>query len=208
MWATALASCTGLSGSWYWAVCDEGCYVMQTAAGRTSSCWAAAVSLLVQVWVEQLCGRLLSHDRASYAAEQQEQNSAMRLIITRIKNIADSLHAVQQTLRDARAKAAEAAAAVSAAAASGSNPLVAASAAEKDVKTYEQQTLSMVGQMVNEFEQLRKTKANMSRLALVEYIVSGPGAIEWGRKLAGIQVCVRVFLGRFFVGLLKKFIGF
>lgn len=119
----------------------------------------------------------------------------MRLILTRMRNIADTLSTVQISLREARADAAAAGGA-----GSGDGTLTppglqargstASSRAEfeKRVKTYEQQTLSMVGQMVNEFEQLRKTKANLSRLALAEYLVAGPGAVEWGRKLANLQV--------------------
>jgi hypothetical protein len=53
---------------------------------------------------------------------------------------------------------------------------------------HEQQILGLVGQLVNEFEQLQKIGHTMFRLGLIEHLVAGPTSAEWGKKLAALQV--------------------
>lgn len=48
-------------------------------------------SFCVQVWVEQLCGRLLAHSVASYTAERQEQERQFQLCLRRMHNLTESL---------------------------------------------------------------------------------------------------------------------
>jgi hypothetical protein len=60
---------------------------------------------------------------------------------------------------------------------------------------HEQQILGLVGQLVNEFEQLQKIGHTIYRLGLIEHLVAGPTSAEWGKKLAALQVgCVLLLL--------------
>jgi hypothetical protein len=45
----------------------------------------------VQVWVEQLCGRLLAHSVASYTNERHEQERQHQLCLRRMHNLTESL---------------------------------------------------------------------------------------------------------------------
>jgi hypothetical protein len=60
---------------------------------------------------------------------------------------------------------------------------------------HEQQILGLVGQLVNEFEQLQKIGHTMFRLGLIEHLVAGPTSAEWGKKLAALQVGDAAFPG-------------
>eukprot|EP00878_Enallax_costatus_P044800 GHUV01053549.1.p1 GENE.GHUV01053549.1~~GHUV01053549.1.p1 ORF type:complete len:139 (+),score=28.74 GHUV01053549.1:398-814(+) len=69
-----------------------------------------------QVWVDSSAA---DYCPASYATEHSDQQQAMRLILTSMRNIADTLSTMQKSLCEARAEAAEASAAAKAAAAGG-----------------------------------------------------------------------------------------
>ncbi|WIA18803.1 hypothetical protein OEZ85_003486 [Tetradesmus obliquus] len=124
-----------------------------------------------QVWVEQLCGRLLAHSVASYTAERQEQERQFQLCLRRMHNLTESLQVMQSMLVKERAAAA---------APDGADAAAAAA-------THEQQVLGLVAQLVNEFEQLQKIKQALARLAVLEHLVAGPGSNEWGKRLAALQ---------------------
>lgn len=80
-----------------------------------------------------------------------------------------------------------------------STPATAAAASLPDAET----RLTLVAaQLVNEYETLRRVKATLERLALVEPLVAGQRSGEWERTLTRLRVCdavasrrVRVLIG-------------
>eukprot|EP00879_Flechtneria_rotunda_P011055 GHRR01011551.1.p1 GENE.GHRR01011551.1~~GHRR01011551.1.p1 ORF type:complete len:847 (+),score=311.53 GHRR01011551.1:365-2905(+) len=144
-----------------------------------------------QVWVEQMAGRLLAHAKDSFLAERAEQEHLWRQCLTRMHNVADSLAVAQQSLNQHKKAAGTAAAVGKITSIPPSSPQpresTPGSEAASAVQAYTHQVAGLVAQLVNEFEQLQKLQANLSRLALVAELVAGSGSGEWGRKLAAIQ---------------------
>jgi hypothetical protein len=126
----------------------------------------------LQVWVEQLAGRLLAMPPPLFCAElaglQQEQAS----LTTAIANLAESVAAMRVLVKQSQ----------DAAAAQPGNAELAAAAAQQ-LENMQQ----VVARLVGHFERLRVVKVELQRRAIVQDTVAGRGADHWAKRMQKLR---------------------
>jgi hypothetical protein len=132
----------------------------------------SAVYCCLQVWVEQLAGRLLAMDPQLFMNEltalQQEQHN----LTTALANLAEAVAAMRVLVAQSQA----------AAAAEAGNADLAA-AAGKQLENMQQ----VVARLVGHFERLRVVKVELQRRAIMQDFVAGSGAARWAKRMQKLR---------------------